>query len=374
MLYTNRWYRIALGLMILAAVLVSTSAVLAHWPICLGEAGMQEARETPCSVVPEQDMAKVQSTGSEAELTLVAAMIPEGTAPDELVPFGIAYSPDGAQLVTAMAADAPIVWDAATGEQIFELEGHTATARAVAWSPDAATIASGSDDGTVILWDAETGEALHTLDANFFFGNGVAFSPDSHQIAATGGNGRTLRIWDVATGGLLSDIAVGRVPFFIAWSPDGAQIAVSSLADETGGKVFVYDADSGELVIDVTMPDSNTTGLAYSPDGTRLLSGAFQAEIAQEWDAVTGEPLVTLMGHTQPVVWAAYSPDGTLIATSSFDGARLWDAATGEELLTLTASPLGIPRAIFSPDGVHLATMQLDGTARIYNLPDLLDQ
>lgn len=342
--------RRAWGLVIVAALCLSTSVVLAR------------------------DTAQIQPTETEPELTLVAATLPEGIDPDLLVPLGVDYSPDGARLVTSVLTHTPIVWDATTGEQLLELEGHTAHARWTSWSPDGAIIAGGSDDGTVILWDADSGDVLHTLDAGFLLTNGVAFSPDSSRIATTSGIDDVLRIWDVATGNLLSTITFDRMPFFVAWSPDGAQIAVSSMTDDIGGKIFIYDPDSGELVMDLTMPDSNTTGLTYSPDGTRLLSGAFQAELAQEWDVATGEPSMTFLGHTQPVVFADYSPDGTLIATSSWDGARLWDAATGEELLLLTALPMGIPRAIFSPDGTHLVTMQLDGLARIYKLADLLNQ
>jgi len=372
----KRWSRITLGLLIAVAVMLSTSIVLAR-PACSAEAGMQEGLETPCSAVPSQDnaqgKAQVQPIEPEPELTLVAVTMPAVDSGVSPVPAGLAYNPAGTQLLTAMLADAPIVWNAATGEQVLELEGHSATARTTVWSPNGSLIAGGSDDGTVILWDAETGEVLHKLDAGFILVNGLAFSPDSRRVASTSAIDNTLRVWDVATGELLSNVALDRDLNFVAWSPDSAQVAVSSMADDEGGRVFVVDADSGELVTELMIPGSNTAGLSYSPDGTRLISAGFQGQIAQEWDAATGEPLLTLSGHTQPVVFATYNPDGTLIATSAWDGARLWDAATGEERLAL-AAPGGIARAIFSPDGVHLATIQLDGKARIYNLQELLGQ
>jgi hypothetical protein len=46
--------------------------------------------------------------------------------------------------------------------------------------------------------------------------------------------------------------------------------------------------------------------------------------------------LLTLNGHADAVNGVAYSPDGTRLASASSDGtARIWDAITGQQLLTL---------------------------------------
>jgi len=73
---------------------------------------------------------------------------------------------------------------------------------------------------------------------------------------------------------------------------------------------------------------------AFSPDGTRFVT-AGEDKAASIWNAVTGEPVLTLY-HGAPVLVAAYSPDGTRVATASADGkARLWDAVTGRWLIEL---------------------------------------
>jgi WD40 repeat protein len=68
------------------------------------------------------------------------------------------------------------------------------------------------------------------------------------------------------------------------------------------------------------------TGLAFSPDGRRLVSSSDDKTI-KVWDCTTGEHLLNLSGHTGPVTGVAFSPDGKLLASGAGDGTvRIWDA------------------------------------------------
>jgi WD40 repeat protein len=58
------------------------------------------------------------------------------------------------------------VWDAKTGEQLRELQGHTDNVTSVAFSPDGNRIVSGSWDKSVRVWDAKTGEQLRELQGH----------------------------------------------------------------------------------------------------------------------------------------------------------------------------------------------------------------
>ncbi|NQT21513.1 MAG: hypothetical protein HQ592_17545, partial [Planctomycetes bacterium] len=66
------------------------------------------------------------------------------------------------------------------------------------------------------------------------------------------------------------------------------------------------------------------SSVAFSPDGTQVLTGSKAAKL---WDAATGKCIRTLTGDTSLVLSVAFSPDGTQVLTGSWDGtAKLWPA------------------------------------------------
>src|SRR5262249_18547252 len=88
-----------------------------------------------------------------------------------------------------------------------------------------------------------------------------------------------------------------------------------------------------------------------------------------------GRALLTLSGHTDRVSGIAFSPDGTRLATASWDQtAKVWDAAVGRALLTLSGHTDWVYRLAFSSDGTRLAKASGDGTVHVYtlNVEDLM--
>src|SRR5262249_24429168 len=130
-----------------------------------------------------------------------------------------------------------------TGALIRTFEGDSAWGRSpyygvssVAFSPDGARVLSGSDDNTLKLWDTATGALIRTFEGHSGQVNNsgqiksVAFSPDGRYIVSAGADA-TVRLWDTATGELATLIGglkrewlvVTPRGFFVA-SPEGANL------------------------------------------------------------------------------------------------------------------------------------------------------
>jgi len=131
-------------------------------------------------------------------------------------------------------------------------------------------------------------------------------------------------------------------------------------------------------------------GVAFSPDGKRIVSGSFD-QTARVWEAANGHELFTLPGLSAPVVSVAFSSEGQRIATAGDDQtARVWDASNRHELLTVKKHGFRVSSVSFSPDGQRLVTgggsltFQPDGeiitigdgdkTARIWDLASDTEQ
>jgi WD40 repeat protein len=62
------------------------------------------------------------------------------------------FSPDGQRIVTASADKTARLWNAANGQLLAKLEGHTARVNRAVFSPDGQRIVTASDDATARVY------------------------------------------------------------------------------------------------------------------------------------------------------------------------------------------------------------------------------
>ena len=178
------------------------------------------------------------------------------------------FSPDGSRIATT-GWDATVrIFDAATGRQLRVLRGHAPGGFGtypVAWSPDGARLLSTAADGTRI-WDARTGRQLLALPPSGGPGFSAVWSPDGRQVLTESGIGPV--VWDASSGERLRTLETNAASSDMVFSRDGSRLA-NTTVDERAFAIRIWDWPAG--VETLKLRDSGLR-VALSPDG-RLLAG-----------------------------------------------------------------------------------------------------
>ena len=239
------------------------------------------------------------------------------------------------------------------------------------------------------LWDLATHKERRVLVLPKDLRCGWVMTPDGKSLVI-GTIDRGALVFSLETGKLTKTLQsneparMGTVTA-LAVSADGKTLAVGTAAggrEGAGdGSVFVWDLEKGKLR--QHLPDAgqrwpdgpldHVTLLAFSPDGTRLVSGGFRADILQIWDPATGKNLDFLrIGHAIKNTEAlAFSPDGKTLAVGGASRVELWDVAMEgfRDDFSGWSSAGEIVHLAFSPDGKTLVSAAREGPVEFWDVP-----
>jgi len=175
-------------------------------------------------------------------------------------------------------------------------------------------------------------------------------------------------------GGIFTLYGHKRPVTSVAFSPDGTRI-VTGAGDQT--KPFeakVWDARTGMLLFELKGLTQSLQGfnlpvvfVAFSADSKRIVTAGGD-NTARVWDATTGALQLELKAHEGDVMGAAFSPDGTRIVTGSEGNkATVWDASTGKALGELKGHRDAVTKVSYSADGTRILTGCRDQAVRVWD-------
>jgi WD40 repeat protein len=179
----------------------------------------------------------------------------------------VAWNHDGTRLAAA-ASDSIRIWDVTTGKVEHVLNGHTAAITFLAYSPDGARLVSGDEDNTVRFWNPGSGEAAGSLQGDVKSVRGVAWHPDGKRLASWGTE-KAVRLWNAETGEPLSILAEFETPLRRGqWLAGGQQwLAVGEDAGRLAGYPMTnWDVADGKSLWKRQIPRGAYTGTFVSPD------------------------------------------------------------------------------------------------------------
>lgn len=266
----------------------------------------------------------------------------------------VAYSPNGAMLASVSGDTSARLWDAALGRPIAVMAEHLGQVTSASFSWDSAILATGGLDQWVILWDTKTHERMGALPLDKAV-HQVVFHPTRDLLAISLRGGEIL-LWDIAQHEMHPLLGHTQTALTLAYSPDGTRL-VSGGLDHT---VRVWDvAQRTEIMrLEVGEPHRiNMPYVAYSPDGSAILTGdgLFEGSLVRQWSATTGQQ--TAAYETAGQIHAlAYSPDGRYIIASTEKQLWFWRAQDGTRAATMDVPGGGQAHSIaMHPSGGWLA-------------------
>ena len=244
------------------------------------------------------------------------------------------------------------------------LRGHGPATSAV-YSPDGRLIASYHNDHSIVVWDAASGDELYTLPelpdgSGLIDERSLTFSPDGSRIAAVAADGR-VAVWPAeANAGEPTWITPNGEDdsFQVAFSPDGRRIASLgfpglSVAEQSGGIVRGFDAAESA--------DLSGVELEWTRDGKQLVVGDTEG-VVSVWNPNTGKHVRDVVTHPSPIVAIDVSPDGSMIASVSANMVQVDAAGTGDGA-AYDLDRGGLSDISFSADGTRVVAIDKGGTA-----------
>jgi WD40 repeat protein/tRNA A-37 threonylcarbamoyl transferase component Bud32 len=259
-----------------------------------------------------------------------------------------AYGIDGGRIRVVDLRNGKALWTAVATKNI------TQYISALAFSPDGKILASGCgfSASEIQLWDAATGANIGQLDGHGSWITSLVFWSDGKKLASGSGD-QTVRIWDIPGRTCLDVLRGSRSEVWrLALLPDGKTLVTGA----KDGAVWFWDTSvTHPHQPNITIPATNVADWHFSPDGRSIYILETQGHLIQA--AADPQQPSRLLDVPADFFSYCFSKDGRFLAVCWTNGVlQVWNAAQGILLHQMTNAPGPVDAQTFLANGRELIT------------------
>ena len=192
--------------------------------------------------------------------------------------------------------------------------------------------------------------------------NRVVFSPDRKQAAGVG-NDHSIRVWTTKDGKQQHRLTRHlRTVHGLAFSRDGSRL----LSGSDDSSLIVWDLTQGRQLSQFRHSQPITC-VAWSPAENFVVCGSENGSL-NLWNMENGQSTRTFSKHAKAVTCVAVSPQGDWILSGGEDEQlKLWNTSDGSLAGTLSGHEAPVASVSFSLDGQRALSTSEDGSVRLWN-------
>ena len=258
------------------------------------------------------------------------------------------------------------MWDANTGSLSSTLHGCLGSVLDLTITHDNQSVIAASSSNNLYVWDVNSGRVRHTLTGHTDKVCAVDVSKISSRHVVSAAYDRTIKVWDLVKGYCTNTVIFRSNCNSLSFSMDGQTI----FSGHVDGNLRLWDIQTGKLLSEVAAHSLAVTSLSLSRNGNVVLTSG-RDNLHNLFDVRSLEVCGTLkaMGNRVASNWSrsCISPDDNHVAAGSADGSvYIWSISKGDIVSTLKEHTSSVLCCRWSGIGKPLASADKNGIVCVW--------
>ncbi|KNA07796.1 hypothetical protein SOVF_168580 isoform A [Spinacia oleracea] len=273
----------------------------------------------------------------------------------------ILFEYNSSKLITGGQDRSIKMWDTSTGSLSHTLYGCLGSVLDLTITNDNKTVIAASSSNNLYVWDVSSGRIRHTLTGHTDKVCAVDVSKVSNRHVVSAAYDRTIKAWDLQKGYCTNTIIFPSNCNAVCFSMDGRTIC----SGHVDGNLRLWDIQTGKLLSEVAAHSLAVTSISLSQNGNTILTSG-RDNVHNLFDMRTLEVYGTLRASGNRVAsnWSrsCISADDNYVAAGSADGSvHIWSIQKGDIVSTLKEHGSSVLCCAWSGLGKPLATSDKNG-------------